>query len=357
MNFETKGLLAQIEEHFRQFVAPKAQDIDTNPAALDEALAGLCQEGWICLRRPASYGGPDVDDATFRGFQELVARYSGALAFLQTQHQSAVTMLAKSENVDLKDRLMPYVGTRDGLIGIGFSQLRRPGPPLVRAMPVEGGYRFSGHLPWATGYGFYPHLMIAGVRPDDKSVFAIVPFTNTAGIHYSEPMRLCAMESAQTVTGELNDYWVSEEDVIHVHEPGWIMKNDLINITLQGYFALGCARGGLDNVWAAFERKKAEFIREAWVALDQELTDCRQAMIDAQQTSGDLTTQEKLDLRAWAIDLSARCAHAGVVATSGGANALSHPAQRVYREALVFSVTAQTSAIMESTLRRLVRRA
>jgi len=31
-------------------------------------------------------------------FQELVARYSGALAFLQTQHQSAAAMLVQSQN-------------------------------------------------------------------------------------------------------------------------------------------------------------------------------------------------------------------------------------------------------------------
>jgi hypothetical protein len=34
---------------------------------------------------------------------------------------------------------------------------------------------------------------------------------------------------------------------------------------------------------------------------------------------------------------------------------LSHPAQRIVREAIVFTVSAQTGPIMEATLRRLAR--
>ena len=39
------------------------------------------------------------------------------------------------------------------------------------------------------------------------------------------------------------------------------------------------------------------------------------------------------------------------------ANSIHHPAQRVYREALVYTVSAQTTAIMEATLKRIVSRA
>ena len=67
------------------------------------------------------------------------------------------------------------------------------------------------------------------------------------------------------------------------------------------------------------------------------------------------TTEERLNVRAWAIDLAARAAHAAVTASSGAANSLEHPAQRIYREALVYTVSAQTTPIMEATLRRLVR--
>jgi hypothetical protein len=62
-----------------------------------------------------------------------------------------------------------------------------------------------------------------------------------------------------------------------------------------------------------------------------------------------------VQLRAWAIDLAARIAHAAVTVSSGAANYSHHDAQRVYREALVFTVTGQTRAVMEATLERLTR--
>ncbi|MGB3573524.1 MAG: hypothetical protein WBA01_15890, partial [Phormidesmis sp.] len=59
---------------------------------------------------------------------------------------------------------------------------------------------------------------------------------------------------------------------------------------------------------------------------------------------------EKMALRGQAIALMQTSTMAATVATSGAANAIAHPAQRVYRESLVFSVSGQTSAGAIATL-------
>jgi hypothetical protein len=87
--------------------------------------------------------------------------------------------------------------------------------------------------------------------------------------------------------------------------------------------------------------------------LEAELEELRAATEDARSRISEDTTQERLDLRAWQIELSVRCAHAAVTSSSGAANSLNHPAQRVYREALVFTVSAQTGPVMEATLARI----
>ena len=138
-----------------------------------------------------------------------------------------------------------------------------------------------------------------------------------------------------------------------VRPPGWIQNNDQINVTLQGHFALGCAQAGIDIVAANFEKRGHAFLATTRDALSTELAACRDALIVG---SNEIADAERLQRRAWAIDLAARCAHAAVVSSAGAANAADHPAQRVYREALVFSVSAQTTAIMEATLDRLVAR-
>lgn len=342
------------ESFLREEVAPFANEIDHGVEALSTALKGLCDRNLMALRRPTAFGGPQLAETDFRRFQETVARYSGALAFLQTQHQSAGSMIAKSENEALKTEYLPKMANGERLVGIGFSQLRRSGPPIMRAEPATGGYRLSGHVPWITGFGLFPEFLLGATLPDGQALFVLLPFTSEPGLAFSEPMRLAAMESAQTVTAEISDFFVSEEMVVYIKPANWIQNNDMINVTLQGHFAVGCAQGGLDVVQKAAQKRGATFIAEAHLALQTELDDCRRAMAEA--PASEETTEERLRVRAWAIDLAGRCAHAAVAASSGAANSVLHPAQRVYREALVFTVSAQTEAIMEATLGRLAAR-
>lgn len=352
-------ILAKSEQFLKEEVQPRACAIDADPDALRQALDGMCRNELMALRRPEEFGGPALDEDAFRQFQETVARYSGALAFLQTQHQSAGSMIAKGDNPALREEYLPQMGDGGRLVGIGFSQLRRLGPPMMRAEPVQGGYRLEGEVPWITGFGLFPEFLVGAALPDGEAVFAVVPFVDSedgaGSLTFSEPMRLAAMESAQTVSGSFVRWPVPEERVVFLKPAGWIKNNDMINVTLQGHFALGCARAGLDILLAAAERKGLPFLADAWKQLDAELEACRNATVDARQV-GEETTDERLRIRAWGIDLAVRCAHAAVAASSGAANSLAHPAQRVYREALVYTVSAQTSAIMEATLARLVRR-
>lgn len=341
--------------YLRDEVVPRAQAIDRDPEALRVALTGLAERDLMAMKRPLEFGGPEMPEPLFRRFQEEVARASGALAFLQTQHQSAVSMLARSDNRPLVEEYLPRMGNGGRFVGIGFSQLRRPGPPAMRAEPVEGGYVLDGEVPWITGWDFYEEFLIGAQLPNGDAVFAPVPLRDGAGVTVSPPMELAAMGSANTVSASFEGFFLPAPRVAFIRPAGWIKNNDQINIALQGHFAIGCAQAGIDVVRAAAERRGACFLSEAAEALQKELEACRQATAEAQKSVDEETTEERLTVRAWAIDLAARAAHAAVTASSGAANSLHHPAQRIYREALVYTVSAQTTPIMEATLRRLIR--
>jgi alkylation response protein AidB-like acyl-CoA dehydrogenase len=352
-----EAILETAENFLREEVAPKAQQIDRDGELLRWSLQGLCERNLMALRRPAEFGGPDISEEAFRHFQETCARYSGTLSFLQTQHQSAGSMIAKSANEALKNEYLPKMGNGEKLVGIGFSQLRRGGPPIMRATEAAGGYLVEGHVPWVTGYDFYPEFLLGATLPNGRAVFAVVPLRDAEGIKVSIPMRLAAMEAANTVTVDFTDHFVPAEKVCFIKEAGWIKNNDQINIALQGHFALGCAQAGLDILRAAAEKKNLDFALSSHAALAKELATCREETRMAQKgVAIEEATVDRLRVRAWAIDLAVRCAHAAVTASSGAANSVDHPAQRVYREALVYTVSAQTTPIMEATLRRLVRK-
>lgn len=342
-------------DYLRTEVVPNAEAIDADPEALRVALRGMAVRNLLAMKRPVEFGGPEMPEPLFRIFQEEVARASGSLAFLQTQHQSAVGMIARSENLTLIDEYLPRMANGEKTVGIGFSQLRRPSPPIMRAEDVGGIYVLNGSVPWVTGWDFYEEFLVGAQLPDGRALFAIVPLRAGQGITTSEPMQLAAMNSGNTVSLEFTDFPVGPERVVFIRPVGWIKNNDMINVALQGHFAMGCAQAGIDVIRKVAEKKPHAFIGDAADQLQAELERCRAATAIAQQSVSEETTQERLEVRAWAIELAVRCAHAAIAASSGAANSLAHPAQRIYREALVYTVSAQTPAIMEATLRRLVR--
>lgn len=336
-------------------IAPRAQEIDLDPEAVKWAWQLLADNKLVALRISEEYGGSAISEKLFRRFQELVAQTSGSLAFLQTQHQSAASLISRSENRELKNAYLPAMVDGRKALGIGFSQLRRPGPPIMTAEPAGDGYILNGEVPWITGYDIFREFVIGATLPTGQAMFAVVPFESTESIQLSEPMRLCAMESALTVSGTFTKHPVTADKVLFIRPSDWIAKNDMINITLQGHFALGCAQAGINVLRQAFERRGHAFVQEAADALQVELDQCRAQAEEAQADGNQETTAERLQIRASAIDLAVRCAHAAITASSGAANSLAHPAQRIYREALVYTVSAQTTDIMRATLERLVR--
>ena len=82
-------------------------DIDSSRLELETALNDLAKEGLLGLRVPKEFGGKGFKDSEFRLFQEACARASGALAFLQTEHQSACSFILKGTNDALKRRALP----------------------------------------------------------------------------------------------------------------------------------------------------------------------------------------------------------------------------------------------------------
>ena len=348
-------LLERADRVLREEVAPRAQAMDGDPAALAKGVAALAREGMLALKRPEEFGGPALPDPEVRRFQEIVARYSGALAFLQTQHQGVSGMLAGSPNRALAEEYLPLMADGGRMVGVGFSQLRRPGPPMVTATPVEGGYRIDGRVPWVTGFGFFGEFVVGAQLEDGRAVFGLAPLYETPEVRPSSPMRLAAMQAAGTVTVEIDGFVLPEARTIAIRPAGWISGSDEINIAQQGSFALGCAQAGLDVLAANAERRGLAFADAAHERLQADLDAIHE---EAERWAGRASSEnvaERLDLRARMIETMVRCAHAAVVSSSGAANSVEHPAQRIYREALVFSVSAQTGPIMEATLGRIAR--
>jgi len=352
MDFQ--DILNTTENYLKECVAPRAEIIDGDSEALKKALAGLENRSLLGLRVPQKWGGADISPEAFYEYQELTARYSGALSFLQTQHHSATAMLASSDNEMLKSRYLRPIAQKELRLGVGFSHLRRSGNPAVTATPTPNGYLLSGKVPWITGFGLFQKFIVAAVLPDNRAVFGVLPFANIdreyGKIAVSEIMQLIAMNSTNTVTATLDNWLLHESEIIAVKPVGWIAENDSKNILNFVPATFGCIRAGLDVIATAATAKDSPSIAAAYGKLEQKLDRLKQHFLESQHSS----KAEQLGLRAEAIDLAVRCGHAAVAISSGAANGTLHPAGRVYREALVYTVSGQTKDVMVAELDRIV---
>lgn len=335
------------------WVRPRAEAIDQELPALREALAELGRRGYLGLRIPREFGGLEFGPIEFRRFQEASARASGALAFVESQHQSACGLLVRSPNAALRARVLPRLARGEDSSAIAFSHLRRSGPPALTATPASGGYRLDGRLPWVTGWGLFTHCATAAVLPDARILFAFHPLAASSSLAPSAPLELAAMAVTQTVEVEVKGLFIPKTDVIDLHPATWIQENDRIAVALQSPLALGCAGAAVDVLRDEAGRKNRPAMLSAAEGLERELESVREEAYRAMEENVDF--ERSLRARSAAIELAGRAAHAAVVAAAGAGNMMGHPAQRVYREALAFSVLALLPSIQDAALERLSR--
>jgi len=344
-------ILNKIEQYLKTEIYPKAAIIDRDSQALKKALQGMGKNNLLTLKAPKKWGGKELSEVAYNCFQIMIARYSGALAFLQTQHQSAASQIAASNNDLLKEKYLAKMATGEVLIGVGFSQLRRQGEPLMKARLNNGKYELIGEVPWVTGFDFFQHFIIGATLPDGGAIYGILPLENSEKITISSPMKLIAMAATNTVSVKVQGWQLEKENIFAIKPVGAIQENDQQKVLHHGFFALGCAQAGLDIMETVYEQKKLPFVKQAQTSLNQEVNNCREKMLTA--AIANQTFEEKLELRAKAINLAGRCAQGAVTVSSGAANYWEHPAGRIYRESLMFTVFGQTTAVMEATLKHL----
>lgn len=336
------GLVEAAHRVAHAVLAPAAAATDQAPVVPVANLRALADAGLFALFAPHPAPRPVV-----RAVFETLAGACGATFFVWVQHHAPVRLLAASSNADLRDRLLPPLTSGEWLGGVAFAHLRRPGAPAILAEPLAGGgWTFTGEAPWVTSWGLARVYAVAALTAGRQVVFAAVP-GDAPGLKPSAPLRLAAMHSTSTVRLGFAGVRVAEAEVIAELPLAAWREQDRVATAQPNPAAFGVAAtslrllGPLDSPTAA--------------ALGAELADCRaRSYLRADGPEPDL--DELLALRAWSLDLALRSAYALVAATGGRSMELSHPAQRLLREAAFYAIQAQTPGLRAATLARIVRR-
>ena len=314
----------------------------------------LAQNGYFGLGISPDYGGIGADEATRREYTEVMASACGVTAFVQQQLHAGGGFVGGGRSPALKSDKLPRFASGEELCGVAFSHLRRPGPPMVTAQRVPGGYQVSGKAPWVTGWGLLDSFILGAVRlPEEDHIYFYVPKAgNDAALQPGPAIPLAVMNASDTVEVTLNTLFLPDDYVLYERPAEALKRGDFCGITGHVFLPLGCARGSVFALHALAEGRHNDTFARAADEFSNEINACRS---DALQWSGACAEladykDRALHARAEAITLATRAAHAVVTATGGGAHLLSSPAQRLLRESIFYTTTAQTSDVQSATL-------
>ena len=355
--------IADIREIAETTFRPHAQAADREAPSANGVLAGnirlLADRGYFGLGIDTRYGGMGADDFTRREFTEIIASACGVTAFTQQQFHSGGGFVGNAPSDDLKADLLPRLASGEVICGVAFSHLRRPGPPVVTAKAVDGGYIIDGRAPWVTGWSFIDAFMLgATVAGGDglQHLFAYVPKAgNEVSLRADAPIELHVMTASDTVEVDLCGLFVPQSHVVGLAPAEKLRRNDFCGISGHVFLPLGCARGSVRYLRdLAVQRGNARLTEIADI-FEQEIDACRREAIQWNGSCADMPEYKEraLGARTLSIDLAVRTAHAAVAATGGTAQMIDRVPQRLMREAVFYTTLAQTPDVQAGTLERL----
>lgn len=355
---DTGTLLERARRVAALVLAPAANATDQSETVPRENLRALADAGLLGIATPARYGGHGVPARIAREYLEIIAGACGVTAFVQIQHATAACpLIARGDNEALKERVLPRFASGERFCTVGFSHVRRPGPPMVRVEPDGDHVRLHGTVPWLTGHGIADDAVIAGTLPDGRLMYVLTSLQAGESIVPSPPLRLCAMSASATVSLTLRDLRVGPDQVIATVTREHQAVRDVAGMLTPSALSLGVAGAAAALLAELAERRGSTHLAGAARGFEDEREAAR-AEVDAwaDRPEAEGYGEHVVRVRAWCIDLGVRAAHAAVIASGGSANLLDHTAQRLFREAMLYSLTAQTRDLQTATVQRLLAR-
>jgi alkylation response protein AidB-like acyl-CoA dehydrogenase len=352
-----RDLLASTRDVAARVLAPRASASDQAALLPVENIRCLAEAGLLGVTAPVAFGGASATPGVVRDYLEILASACGLTAFVVFQHIVACRHIAGGENEALKAERLPGLAAGERFCTVAFSHLRRPGPPTLRVEPDGDGYLFNGTAPWATGWGLAQDVLLAGTLPDGDSVWVVAPLVENDALEISAPMRLCGMNASGTVSLTCRDLHFGPESYVKRMTAEQLGADTAYAILFFSVLSLGAAAGAVCLLRSLAAARGSAGLAATADALEAEATAARGAVnATAERMTAPGALENAGRVRAWCIDLGVRAAHAAVTASGGAANSLDHAAQRLFREAMVYTLTAQTRDLQTATLARLLER-
>lgn len=357
------ALLAAVREVARGPLRQQAESIDRGhyPRAV---LCALGAAGGMGAHLDTAAGPGDYGLA-IRAMAE-VSRVCGATGFMVWCQAVCGLYMQQSGNPALMGQALLRHANGEGLGGTALSNPMKSYAQieslLLKATPVEGGYRVDGSLPWVSnlsleGYcGAIAAVVDAAGQPPREVMFMLR--CNAPGVELRECPSFSGMEGTATHALRIRDLFIGADDLIAVPAKPLIARIRAAFVMLQCGMALGVTQGAIDSIWAVEGQlgHVNEFLDDRPNALQAELDALTTRVMTLAETPFDGGNEffiDVLDARAHSAELCLRAAQSALMHQGARGYLLSSEVQRRVRESHFVAIVTPAIKHLRKEIARL----
>jgi hypothetical protein len=195
-------------------VAPVSDVLDHDENLLKNIYGQLIKLGALKFLISKEFGGLGGERSEWVEYNILMAQYSGALLFLQAQHQFAVSQLKKLLPEKRVMDLLRMISQDNLGLGIALAANRQ----LLNVVKAKNGFQSSGKLLWVTGFNYFQSVLFS-FDIDNQIYYSILPFNSilkNKSIDISKRIETTVFNSTNTVCIALDNYFISNNEIIAI---------------------------------------------------------------------------------------------------------------------------------------------
>jgi len=294
------------------------------------------------------------------------AKVCGATGFMMWCQCVAGLYMQASGNPALNGERLARLMAGEALGGTGLSNPMKSFAAieslLLKATPVDGGYRVNGTLPWVSNLAAdHSFGAIAAVVDESGATVKEVMFLlrcDAPGVEMRECPSFSGMEGTGTYALRLSDHFVGADQLIADPTRPFIASIRAAFVMLQCGMAVGVTQGAIDSMWAVEGQlgQVNQFLEDRPDAWQAELDELSARVMKLAETPFDTSKEffiDVLDARAHGAELCLRAAQSALMHQGARGYLLSSDVQRRVRESHFVAIVTPAIKHLRKEIARL----
>ena len=345
-------------------LAQQAHAIDRG-AYPEAVLKQLAAAGAMGAHLPQADGTPGDFGLAIVAMAEA-SKVCGATGFMMWCQSVAGLYMQASGNPALAgERLARHV-RGESLGGTGLSNPMKSFAKiealLLKATPVEGGYRINGTLPWVSNLAADHYFgAIAAVSTADESASREIMFMlrcDAPGVTLKACPEFSGMEGTGTFSVHCKDLFVGTDDLVADPAKPFIARIRGGFVLLQCGMAAGIIQGAIASMWAVEGQlgHVNQYLEDRPADLQAEFDALLARIMKLAETPFDASTDyfiSVLDARSHCAELSLRAANSALLHQGARGYLMQSEVQRRVREAQFVAIVTPTIKHLRKEMARL----